>query len=64
MWVREALAGCYTRKARSGLAWFKAGTWKMKRMREGYEKGRRRLCRREENFCIYWIYMKKFDMGI
>jgi hypothetical protein len=34
------------------LAWFKADTWKLRRMRKECEIGRRRLRRREEDFYI------------
>jgi hypothetical protein len=34
-WVREAYTGCCTRNVRSGLAWFKAYTWRLRGMRKG-----------------------------
>jgi hypothetical protein len=40
VWVREVYTGCCTRNVRSGLVWFKAGTWKLRGMRKGFEKGR------------------------
>jgi hypothetical protein len=30
VWVREADIDCCTRNVRSGLAWFKDGTWKLR----------------------------------
>jgi hypothetical protein len=37
---------------RNGLAQFKAGTWKLGRMRKGYEKGGRPLSRGNNMFHI------------
>jgi hypothetical protein len=38
-WVGEACTVCCTRNERIGLAWFKAGTWKIRGMRKGLIKG-------------------------
>jgi hypothetical protein len=41
VWVREAYTDCCTRHVRSGLVWFKTGTWKLKIIY--YEVGYRRV---------------------
>jgi hypothetical protein len=30
VWVKEAYTDCCTRHVKSGVAWFKVGTWKLK----------------------------------
>jgi hypothetical protein len=44
-WATEEYTVCCTRNERSGLAWFKTGTWKLRGMR----KGRRPLCSEGED---------------
>jgi hypothetical protein len=41
--------GFCTIKVRSGLAWFKTGTWKLREMRKGFEKGRWPLCTEQDD---------------
>jgi hypothetical protein len=35
---------CCSRNYKRGIAWFKAGTWKLREMRKGSEIGRCHLC--------------------
>jgi hypothetical protein len=39
LWDREVYVMCGSRDDRSGIAWFRAGTWKLRRMRKGLEIG-------------------------
>jgi hypothetical protein len=48
-WAREQYINCCTGVERSGLAWFKTGIWKLRGMRNGFEKGRCPLCSEEED---------------
>jgi hypothetical protein len=48
-WAWEANTVCCTRNERSGLAWFKAGIWKLRGMRKVSEKGRCPLCGEEKD---------------
>jgi hypothetical protein len=49
VWVMEAYTDFCTRNERSGLARYNTGILKMRRMRKGFEKGRRPLCSEKEN---------------
>jgi hypothetical protein len=48
-WGREEYTVCCTRKERSGLAWRRAGIWKLRGTRNGLEKGRCPLYNEEED---------------
>jgi hypothetical protein len=39
-WGEKEYTGCCTLSDGSGLAWFKTGIWKLRRMGRGFEKGR------------------------
>jgi hypothetical protein len=40
LWAREEYVTCCSRKDRSGIAWFRAGIWKLRGMSKGLENGR------------------------
>jgi hypothetical protein len=48
-WAIEEYIVCCTRNEKSGLTWFKTGIWKLRGMREEFEKGRCTLCREDED---------------
>jgi hypothetical protein len=48
LWATEEYTTCCLRKDRSGIAWFRAGTWKLTGMRKGLGNGRCPLCNEEE----------------
>jgi hypothetical protein len=48
-WTRKKYIIFCTRNERSGLAWFKTGIWKLRRMRKGFGKGRCPLCSEDED---------------
>jgi hypothetical protein len=52
LWVREEYVTCCSRKDRSGIAWFKAGIWKLRGTRKGSENGTCPLCNEEEDVHI------------
>jgi hypothetical protein len=49
LWAREDYVMCCSRNDRRGIAWFRAGTWKLRGMRKGSEIGRCPLCNGEED---------------
>jgi hypothetical protein len=49
LWAREEYVACCSRKGRSGLGWFKAGTGKLRGTRKGLEFGRCPLYNGEED---------------
>jgi hypothetical protein len=59
-WTRKANTVCCTRNERSGSAWFKTGTWKLRGMRRVFEK---RRCFREEEDYITKIFGNKEAKG-
>jgi hypothetical protein len=52
-WAREEYTVCCTRNEKSGLTWFKTGIWKLRGMREGYEKGSALYAERMKTLCIH-----------
>jgi hypothetical protein len=58
-WAREEYTVCCTKNVRSGLASFRTGTWKLKGMRKGFEKGRCPLCHQEDDV-IHTYTIKMF----
>jgi hypothetical protein len=49
LWVREEYVTCCSRKDRSGIAWLKAGNWKLRGTRKGLGNGRCLLRNEEED---------------
>jgi hypothetical protein len=49
LWDREEYVMCGSRNDRIGIAWFRAGIWKLREIREGLEIGRCTLCNGEED---------------
>jgi hypothetical protein len=49
LWDREGYVMCGSSNDRRGLAWFRAGIWKLRGMRKGLEIGRCPLCNGEED---------------
>jgi hypothetical protein len=47
-WNREDYLMCGSRNDRMGIAWFRAGMWKLRGIRKGLEIGRCPLCNGEE----------------
>jgi hypothetical protein len=48
-WGKEGYIDKCTRKERIGMIWLKAGIWKLRGSRRGFEKGRCPLCWEEED---------------
>jgi hypothetical protein len=48
-WGREEYTVCYTRKERSGLPWYRMGSWRLIGIRPGWKVGRCTLRREVEN---------------
>jgi hypothetical protein len=48
-WGKESYIDKCTRKERMGIIWLKAGIWKLREIRRGFEKGRYPLCLWEED---------------
>jgi hypothetical protein len=49
LWDREGYVMCGSSNDRRGLAWFRAGIWKLRGTRRGLEIGRCPLCNGEED---------------
>jgi hypothetical protein len=49
LWAREEYVMCCSRKDRSGIAWFRAGIWKLRGTRKGSENGRCPLCNEKKD---------------
>jgi hypothetical protein len=49
LWDREDYVMYGSRNDRRGIAWFRAGTWKLRGTRKGLEIGRWPLCNGEED---------------
>jgi hypothetical protein len=49
LWDREDYVMCGSRNDRMGIAWFKAGIWKVRGIRTGLETGRCPQCNGEED---------------
>jgi hypothetical protein len=49
LWAREEYVLCSSRNKRRGIAWFRAGTWKLRGMRKGLKIGRCSLFNGEED---------------
>jgi hypothetical protein len=49
LWDREDCVVCGSRNDRMGIAWFRAGIWKVRGTRKGLETGRCPLCNGEED---------------
>jgi hypothetical protein len=47
-WGKECYVERCTRKERMGMIWWRAGIWKLRRIRKGFERGRCPLCLGEE----------------
>jgi hypothetical protein len=47
LWDREDYVVCGSRNDRMGIAWFRAGIWKLRGVRKGLETGRCPLCNGE-----------------
>jgi hypothetical protein len=48
-WGKESYIDKCTRKEGMGIIWLKAGIWKLRGIRRGFEKGRCPLCWEEKN---------------
>jgi hypothetical protein len=48
-WGKECYVEKCTRKERMGIIWWKAGIWKLRGIRKGFERGRCPLCLGEED---------------
>jgi hypothetical protein len=49
LWDREDYVMCGSRNERMGIAWFRAGIWKLRAIRNCSEIGRCPLCNGEED---------------
>jgi hypothetical protein len=59
-WGREDYIELCSRNERNGLAWLKAGVWKLRGIRRGWEKGICPLCRDNEDAKHYcWDAQKQ-----
>jgi hypothetical protein len=48
-WDKEIYIGKCTRKDRIGIIWLKAGIWKLRGIKRGFQRGRCPLCLGEED---------------
>jgi hypothetical protein len=48
-WGKKLYTECFSRKARSGIAWQIAGIWQLKGVRRNADKGRCTLCLEEDD---------------
>jgi hypothetical protein len=54
-WGKESYIDECTRKERMGIIWLKAGIWKLRGIRRGFERGRCPLCQGEKDAKHIWL---------